>query len=153
MQQPWPDLAFHEDLAACRAVLSGGSRTFRAASLLLPRRVRDPATALYAFCRAADDAIDLDAADQNGGKAAALARLRSGLDAIYAGRPPPTPADRALAEVVARHAIPRALLDGLLEGFARQLVDVDWIRYAIAGATALFWGAYYYLPRRERARG
>ena len=118
MQQPWPDLAFREDLAACRAVLSGGSRTFRAASLLLPRRVRDPATALYAFCRAADDAIDLDAADQNGDKAAALARLRSGLDAIYAGRPPPTPADRALAEVVARHAIPRALLDGLLEGFA-----------------------------------
>ena len=42
---------------------------------------------------------------------------------------------------------------GLLEGFARQLVDLDWVRYAIAGATALFWGAYYYLPRRERARG
>lgn len=113
MQQPWPDLAFREDLAACRLMLSEGSRTFHAASLLLPRRVRDPATAFYAFCRAADDAIDL-----GDGKAAALARLRSGLDAIYAGRPPPTPADRALAGVVARHAIPRALLDGLLEGFA-----------------------------------
>jgi phytoene synthase len=47
------------DLAACRNLLRGGSRTFYAASLLLPARVRDPAIALYAFCRLADDAVDL----------------------------------------------------------------------------------------------
>ena len=46
------------DLAVCRALLRHGSRSFHAASLLLPRRVRDPATALYAFCRLADDAVD-----------------------------------------------------------------------------------------------
>ena len=115
MQQPSPDPAVREDLAACRLMLSGGSRTFYAASLLLPRRVRDPATVLYAFCRAADDAIDLETGV---GKAAALLQLRADLDAAYAGQPLPTPANRALAEVVARHGIPRALLDGLLEGFA-----------------------------------
>ncbi|MGL4241803.1 MAG: squalene/phytoene synthase family protein, partial [Beijerinckiaceae bacterium] len=46
------------DLAACRALLRNGSKSFFAASLLLPRHVREPATALYAFCRVADDAVD-----------------------------------------------------------------------------------------------
>ncbi|HMS81474.1 MAG TPA: squalene/phytoene synthase family protein, partial [Burkholderiaceae bacterium] len=52
------------DLAACREQLRDGSRTFLAASRLLPASVRDPATALYAFCRSADDAVDLDAVDE-----------------------------------------------------------------------------------------
>ncbi|HBY27161.1 MAG TPA: phytoene synthase, partial [Bradyrhizobium sp.] len=47
------------DMAACRALLKGGSRTFNAASKVLPRRVAEPAIALYAFCRLADDAVDL----------------------------------------------------------------------------------------------
>jgi hypothetical protein len=55
-----PDQGYRADLAACRTLLRGGSRSFHAASLLLPRSVRDPATALYAFCRLADDAIDQD---------------------------------------------------------------------------------------------
>ena len=46
------------DAAACRALMRGGSKTFFAASLLLPARVRAPASALYAYCRLADDAID-----------------------------------------------------------------------------------------------
>ena len=49
------------DMAACRALLKGGSRTFHAASMVLPRKVADPAIALYAFCRLADDAVDLGA--------------------------------------------------------------------------------------------
>jgi phytoene synthase len=35
-----------DDLAACRAAIRQGSRSFHAASLLLPGRVRDPARAL-----------------------------------------------------------------------------------------------------------
>ena len=50
------------DLDACKAMLANGSRTFLAASWLLPRRVRAPACALYAFCRVADDAIGLGSA-------------------------------------------------------------------------------------------
>jgi phytoene synthase len=101
------------DLAACRALLRGGSRSFHAASLLLPRRVRAPASALYAFCRLADDAVDLD-----GGRAAAVARLRGRLARAYEGRPLPIPADRAFAAAVAEHGIPRALPEALLEGLA-----------------------------------
>lgn len=44
-------------------------------------------------------------------------------------------------------------LAGLLEGFVRQLVTVDEIRYAIAGGTGLIWLLYFYLPRRRGADG
>lgn len=100
------------DLAACRAALRNGSRTFLAASLLLPRRVREPACALYAFCRMADDAVD-GSSDAR----AAVARVRERLDRACQGRPQAAPADRALAAVVQRFAIPPLLLQALLEGF------------------------------------
>jgi phytoene synthase len=100
------------DLAACRELMRGGSKSFFAASLLLPARLRAPATALYAFCRLADDAIDLGEDSK-----AAMQDLMNRLDAIYLGRPHAIDADRALAQVVHRFGIPRALLDALLEGF------------------------------------
>lgn len=110
------------DADACRRLMRGGSKTFFAASMLLPPRVRAPASALYAFCREADDAIDLgeDAA-------AAAALLRRRLDAVYAGRPGEDNVDRALAQVVHRFAIPRALFDALVEGF---VWDARGRRYA-----------------------
>ena len=109
------------DLRACRALMRGGSKTFFAASLLLPPRVRAPATALYAFCRLADDAIDHGA-----DPVAEMHALQARLDAIYQGRPGPEDADRALAQVVHAFAVPRALLDALLEGF---LWDTQGRRY------------------------
>ena len=99
-------------MAACRAMLREGSYTFFAASLLLPRDVREPASALYAFCRLADDAVDKDTDHTT-----AVQRLRARLDAAYAGRPHPFRPDRALAAVVARFGIPRALPEALLQGF------------------------------------
>ena len=112
MRPFFPDLD-PADLAACRGLLRGGSRTFFAAARVLPRRVHVPATALYAFCRIADDAIDGE-----GGGATALGPLHDRLDRAYAGLPLPLPADRALSHVVLAYGIPRALLAGLLEGFA-----------------------------------
>ncbi|MBC7436166.1 MAG: phytoene/squalene synthase family protein [Bdellovibrionales bacterium] len=100
------------DLAACRASLREGSYTFFAASLILPRSVREPASALYAFCRMADDAVDNGADPQ-----AAVAALRARLDDAYSGRPQFASADRALAAVVSHFALPRALPDALIEGF------------------------------------
>lgn len=100
------------DLAACRSALRHGSKTFLAASLLLPRSVHEPASALYAFCRLADDAVDGPEAGFD-----PAARLRERIALAYAGRPIAHPADRALAAVVARHAIPCELFEALLEGF------------------------------------
>lgn len=110
------DQAALADIAQCRALLRDGSSSFFAASLLLPRAVRNPASALYAFCRLADDAVDT-----GWNQHAALAQLRERLHAAYEGRPGATAADRALAAVVARFRIPRALPEALLEGFAWDL--------------------------------
>jgi len=104
------------DLKACERLMRGGSKSFFAASLLLPRRVCGPATALYAFCRLADDTIDIHAQD-HGGPAGALQHLHDRLRRLYAGNPLPVDADRALAVVVARFHIPQALLLALLDGF------------------------------------
>jgi 15-cis-phytoene synthase len=96
-----------------RALMRCGSKSFFLSSLALPARVREPATALYAFCRVADDAIDNSAEPRQ-----ALAQLQHRLDAVYDGRPADDIVDRALACVVAQARLPRALLDALLDGFA-----------------------------------
>ncbi len=107
------NLSGEHDALACRRLLKHGSRSFYAASLLLPQPYRDGAIALYAFCRQADDAID-DGADPE----RALEEFNGRVDAIYRGAPEPHAADRALAAVVERWGLPRALLDAMLEGFA-----------------------------------
>jgi phytoene synthase len=101
------------DMVACRKLLKGGSRTFHAASKVLPRGVSDPAIALYSFCRLADDAVDL-----GDNRAAAIERLRDRLDRAYRGHPRDFAADRAFADVVTRFSIPRQLPEALLEGLA-----------------------------------
>lgn len=103
-----------DDLAACVALMRTGSRTFFAASRLLPPRVRCAAIALYAFCRVADDLVD----DGDLRLDQALAQLGLRLDHIYDNDPLDHLEDRALAEVVRRHDLPRPLLDALLDGFA-----------------------------------
>ena len=102
------------DLQACVAMMKGGSRTFFAASRLLPPRVRSAAIALYAFCRVADDLVDQAAP----GDARPLQLLTRRLDDIYAGTPQDHVEDHALALVVQQHHLPRYLLDALIEGFA-----------------------------------
>ena len=101
------------DLEACTEAIRHGSLSFHAASKLLPKKVRDPALALYAFCRLADDEVDLKAE-----KVEAVLRLRDRLDMVYAGTPQDAAPDRAFAAVVAQFDMPRALPDALLEGLA-----------------------------------
>jgi phytoene synthase len=111
MSPPLSD-TIRADLDECRATLREGSKSFHAAARLLPREVAESAVALYAFCRVADDAID------RAGGASALPGLQDRLRRAYEYRPYPLASDRALAWVVARHAIPRTLPEALLEGFA-----------------------------------
>ncbi|MDE8345123.1 MAG: phytoene/squalene synthase family protein [Acidocella sp.] len=94
-------------------MLCSGSRSFFVASRLLPARVRNPATALYAFCRVADDLIDL-----GNDKPAALTMLEQLLDLAYAGQPAADPVNRAFAATLAQFQIPKTLPAALLEGLA-----------------------------------
>ena len=102
-----------KDLSACKELIKHGSHSFFMASLLLPKQTAIPATALYAFCRIADDLIDADDAGDE-----AIQALSQRLDAIYARQPLDYPEDRALAEVVHTFSIPRAMPDALIEGLA-----------------------------------
>jgi phytoene synthase len=101
------------DLDHCRAAIREGSYSFHAASRLLPARVRDPALALYAFCRVADDEVDF-----GDNKPAAVLALRDRLDLCYAGRPRNAPADRAMTALIETYDMPRELPEALLEGLA-----------------------------------
>ena len=109
------------DLDACVALMRGGSKSFFAASKLLPPRVRSASIALYAFCRVADDVVD-----EGDDPAEGLLQLRRRLDCIYQGNPENHLEDHALALVVHQHKLPRPLLDGLLDGFGW---DAEGIRY------------------------
>lgn len=101
------------DMRHCAEAIRHGSLSFHAASRLLPQRVRDPALVLYAFCRLADDAVDLHDAKED-----AVLRLSQRLDLAYAGTPLDAPADRAFAALIESFDMPRALPEALLEGLA-----------------------------------
>ena len=148
---PNAQLASARDRDHCRAAIKTGSRSFYAASLVLPAKVRGPAYGLYAFCRLSDDAIDL-----GGGSLAALDRLRERLDRAYAGRPLDHAADRAFADFLWRFSVPRALPEALLEGLAW---DAEGRRYdtiedlhAYAARVAGAVGAMMTLMMGARAR-
>ncbi len=132
-----PEFARPADRAACREMIRVGSRSFHMASFLLPDDVREAAYALYAFCRLSDDAVD-----EAGARSDAVGRLRDRLDRIYAGDPWPQPVDRALADMITAFAMPRALLDALLEGLEwdvegrtyETLADLEAYAARVAGA-------------------
>jgi len=143
MRTPSPAEPRAADLAACRAVIRACSRSFYAASCLLPRDVRDAAIATYAFCRAADD--DVDEAGSLADAAARHRLRRERLARIYAGRPDDAPADRAFAWVVRHAGIPRSEPEALLDGMAddlgpRRVADLDellcyaWRAAGVVGA-------------------
>lgn len=108
----------------CRRVLARHSRSFDLASRLFPRARRDEVAAVYAWCRACDDAIDLAPPRE---QPAALEGLRRDLASVYAGEPRNDAVARCFQEVVRRRGIPIAYPLELLEGMA---VDVGPARYA-----------------------
>lgn len=109
-----PRIVRQDDLRSCARLLRAGSKTFNAASKLLPARVIEGTTVLYAFCRIADDEVDAkpDATER------AVSRLRQRLDRVFAGAPEAMPVDRALSAIVLHYSLPRAPFDALLEGLA-----------------------------------
>lgn len=117
---PEPPLASAADRAACRRLIRAGSRTFAAASLLLPSGVCEAAYALYAFCRLSDDLVDIE-----GGSVDAIARLRERLDRAYAGLPADCSVDRAFAEIVTRFGMPRELPEALIDGLEWDVTGVN----------------------------
>ena len=116
--------------APLAAFIQHHSKSFALASRLLPPAVRADVLVLYAWCRRADDTVDL-AADP----AAGLARLQAELDAVYEGCPAADPLLEAFAQLVHRCALPRHYPQELLAGMGMDLTPA---LYADHTALALY---------------
>lgn len=115
-----------EAYARCREIARAEARNFYYGFVLLPADKRAGIYAAYAFSRRADDSVDEGGTDER--RTAAVAALRSDLDACAAGAPPPgDPVLVALADTIARFRIPRAHLDALIDGVE---MDIAIDRYA-----------------------
>lgn len=136
--------------ADCRSSIRQGSHSFYLASLLLPIEIREPAYAVYAFCRMADDLIDREGEGEDG-----VTLLAGMLDRIYAGRPQASYVERGFADVVNRFAIPRAVPDALIEGLAWDVAGRryetldDLVAYAVRVAGTVGFMMTLVMGRRE----
>lgn len=112
-----------------QSVISKHSKSFSLASRLLPHDTAASATVIYAWCRRADDAIDLSGTTPSELESPcdALARLRHELASIYAGGVQHDPLLLAFGEVLRRHHIPMHYPAELLAGME---MDVKGQAYA-----------------------
>jgi phytoene synthase len=114
-----------------------GSKSFYAASRLLPVAVREPATILYAFCRLADDLVD------DGVESEPVRVLTERMDLMAAGTPIDHPVDRSLAQVVAEHELPVEVFHLLFDGFEwdrterRYRTVSDTVAYSVRVASTV----------------
>lgn len=107
------------DYAACAAVLRASASSFALPIRLLPPDKRRGTTALYAFCRTADDIVD-DGIDHDSARRS-LARLQEGLDAALRGSGSEDAVLRAIADAVRRFGIPPRYLHDIIEGVRMDL--------------------------------
>lgn len=143
----------HRDEA--RAVIRKHSKSFSLAALLLGPGLRDEASALYAYCRRADDAVDLVAPELGCDR---VAQLERELDSVYAGHSQSEPVLAQFQRLVLETHIPRAYPAALLEGFRldaegkryETLFDLHHYCWCVAGSVG---GMMCHLlgVRRERA--
>jgi 15-cis-phytoene synthase len=116
------------DHAACAETLRRSGSSFALPIRLLPPAKRRGTTALYAFCRRADDIVD-DAPDTPTA-AAGLETFASGTHDALAGVPCADPVLRALADTVRRYAIPTSCIDEIVAGCRMDLTERRYATFA-----------------------
>jgi squalene-associated FAD-dependent desaturase len=138
------------DHAECAAVLRRAGSSFALPIRLLPPDEREGTTALYAFCRRADDIVD-DTVDAAAARVAIDALGDQVHDAL-GGAAVDDPVVRALAATVRRWAIPPFYIDDILSGVRMDLERHSYATFAelddycgrVAGAVGLaaihIWG-------------
>jgi phytoene synthase len=131
-----------DSIRLCYETIQAHSKSFALASRLLAPRVRERAVVIYAWCRRADDAVDLAG---RGEEQAALHQLQQELGAIYAGRNMADPVLSEFQRVVMERGIPRAYPEALLDGMRmdveqtqyRNMADLLNYCYRVAGTVGL----------------
>jgi 15-cis-phytoene synthase len=126
----------------CQQKAAASGSSFYYSFLYLPAERRRAITALYAFCREVDDAVDEPGESQVA--AAKLAWWRAELANLFAGKPQ-HPVTQALAPHAQSYAISRERLDEIIDGMEmdlRQTRYLDWPAlerycYRVAGVVGL----------------
>lgn len=105
-----------ESFAYCRALTRAHAKSFYFSSITLPAEKKDAAYAVYAFCRFADDLLDEDLLKTEEGRAAARAKLRKLLEALYGKEDLELPFAAAFRQTVDCYQIPSRHFEELIEG-------------------------------------
>src|SRR5262245_52517416 len=110
-----PDPAY----ARCREIARRHYENFPVASAFLPRQLRDPVAAVYAFARGADDFADEP--QHAGSRLERLQEWEGHLRRAAAGEAS-HPVFVALADTLERHHLPLAPFEDLLSAFRQDAV-------------------------------
>ncbi|MDD5390428.1 MAG: squalene synthase HpnC [Gallionellaceae bacterium] len=114
--------------ASPNLVNAGHYENFPVASIIMPRRLRAPVRAIYAFARAADDFADegvLPAEE----RLARLAEYHANLNALERGEPVDHPIFQALAPHIRAYALPFNLFHDLLSAFEQDVVKTRYAHF------------------------
>lgn len=109
------------DYRYCEEVIRKNSKSFYYAFLRLPKEKANAVFAIYAFCRLADDSVDLGGTKEE--KLKALRQLKEELKLFERGEEPDSPLWRALRDVFDRYEMNIAPFFDQLIG---QEMDVDF---------------------------
>ena len=128
-----------DDFAWCEDVIRRNSHSFYRAFSLLPPHKRKSVYAVYAFCRAADDCVDVDASRER------LDGLQRDLERFCAGAVPRAPLWRALDAVFSVFDMDEEPFFDMLEGQRRDLAfrqpadmeELEDYGYYVAGSVGL----------------
>ena len=123
------------DAAHCARIVRHHARTFALASRFLPPAKQRAAYALYAFCRVADDMVDLAVEQRATGTQKKLAEYDRTLKAAFRGDTMSDPVFRELQWAIRTYAVPLDVLRELVAGVARDLAPV---RYPTWGELARY---------------
>ncbi len=111
----------------CQQKAAGSGSSFYYSFLFLPPPRRRAITALYAFCREVDDAVDESADAQLAGTR--LAWWRHEIGELFAGRPQ-HPVSRALQPALAPYGITAQRLNEIVDGMEMDLRQTRYLDFA-----------------------
>jgi squalene synthase HpnC len=109
----------------CLAMAQRHYENFPVAGYLLPKRLRYPVAAIYAFARSADDLAD-EGNETEKVRLQQLEQYSGWIDEISQGTTPDNPIFIALQDTITRHQLPVSLFHDLLAAFKQ---DVSKQRY------------------------
>lgn len=117
--------AVRDAYAHCRQIVKNHYENFPVASLLLPKPLRDPIAAIYAFARRADDFAD-EGSDPPQQRLQDLDSMDQQLRQLANGESVADPVFVALNDAIQRHQLPLPLFHDLISAFKQ---DVHCKRY------------------------